>query len=367
MRSVDPRRVDEQVEVGRDGLAVARAGHPPVVLLAPVACELRAAGAKELLARLERKARITNWLDWALYAVRTEDIVVRSAEPPARTGEEDPQTAAGRWLANLVEQDGSVAFAVDARRGKRIATGPMHHGRAAVALRALERDRRWAPAASRARRWLEEDIEKALRGEPIASWPDEPAMIAGTLALACLAGIDLRRELTPWAERPELRASPWHGAQVVVALGREAPDSLWRACVAHLSVRPWAPWTVLAARARGEADVAHRASRALCESIRSALPFPGGCSATRVPETALTALVVEALHGSDDEDARAVVARARRFLRAAQLTGDSIPAPLDPDLAQGAFVASPVHVDYLRCDVSGHAFLALAHGGRRAR
>jgi hypothetical protein len=36
-----------------------------------------------------------------------------------------------------------------------------------------------------------------------------------------------------------------------------------------------------------------------------------------------------------------------------------MPAPLDPELADGAFPASPVFVDVLRCDVTGHALLAL--------
>ena len=88
----------------------------------------------------------------------------------------------------------------------------------------------------------------------------------------------------------------------------------------------------------------------------------GGCGATEIPETALTALVVEALEGTRSADARAAVARARRFLRRCQLLPESVPASLDPDLATGAFPASPVAVDFLRCDVTAHAVLALEPG-----
>jgi hypothetical protein len=45
-------------------------------------------------------------------------------------------------------------------------------------------------------------------------------------------------------------------------------------------------------------------------------------------------------------------------LRHLQWLGENIPAPIDHQLADGAFPASPV-VDLLRCDVGAHALLAL--------
>jgi AMMECR1 domain-containing protein len=357
-RVIDPERIEEQVEVGSDGIAVIREGHPPVVLLAHVARDLRA-NARELLARLARKAGLADWAGCTLFALRTEDIVVRPGERTASEATCDGRAMAASWLARLVGGDGAVAFAIDARTRQRLRTGPMHHGRAAVAVRALRERGNHPRVTARARAWLASEITKGLRGDPVDGWPGEPAMLAGTVALAQMAGIDFRRELAEVAASAAVHASPWHGAQVVAALGRDAPESLWRACVEDLAVRSWAPWTVLAARARDDADVAYRASRALCASIRTEAPHAGGCGTTQVPETALTALVVEALDGLCDADARAAVERARRFLRRAQLVRGSIPAPLDPGLANGAFPASPVVVDYLRCDVAGHALLAM--------
>jgi AMMECR1 domain-containing protein len=357
-RVVVPERIEAQVEDGNEGIAVIKKGRPPVVLLPHVARDLRV-DARELLARLARKAGLADWDGCTLFALRTEDIVVRSGEPAAQEDARDCRTMAAAWLAGLVGSDGAVAFAVDARKRQRLATGPMHHGRAAVAVRALQERGSHPRVTRRARAWLDSEIAKAMRGHSVEGWPGEPAMIAGTLALAQMAGIDRRRELAEVATSAALHASPWHGAQVVAALGRHAPESLWRMCVNDLAVRSWAPWTVLAARARDDAEITYRASRPLCASIRAAAPHAGGCGTTKVPETALTALVVEALDGLRDADARATVERARRFLRGAQLVRGSIPAPLDPDLANGAFFSSPVFIDYLRCDVAGHALLAM--------
>jgi AMMECR1 domain-containing protein len=356
-RAIDVERVEEQVEVGSDGIAVLKKGRLPVILLPQVARDL-SAGPQELLARLARKAGLADWKDCTLLALRTEDIVVRPGACKTPRVERDSQAMAASWLKRLVGRDGAVAFAVNARKRQCIATGRMHHGRAAVAVRALDAHGHHPRVARRAREWLKKEIMKGLRGQPVDGWPTEPAMIAGTLALAQLARIDVRRELADAALSTALRASPWYGAQVVAALGRDAPKPLWRACVDDLAGRPWAPWTLLAARARGDDDVAYRASRSLCASIRQAAPHAGGCGVTRVPETALTALVVEALDGLRDVDARDAAERARRFLRAAQWVPESIPAPLDPDLACGAFPVSPVVIDYLRCDVAGHALLA---------
>jgi hypothetical protein len=74
-----------------------------------------------------------------------------------------------------------------------------------------------------------------------------------------------------------------------------------------------------------------------------------------VPETALTALVVEAL--SPLGAARGARRRACEFLRRQQITGDPH-ASLVPDVSVGAFRGSPV-LDLLRADITGHALLAL--------
>jgi len=153
--------------------------------------------------------------------------------------------------------------------------------------------------------------------------------------------------------------SAWHAAQVAAALGREAPDTLWQACVAHLGATPWAPWTLLAARARGDAAVVEATAGPVVSSLRESAPHEGGCGVAEVPETAVTALAVEALQGLPGGDVGRATKRGRSFLRARQLLPGAIPGELDPDISAGAFVASPVVVDLLRCDVAGHAFSAL--------
>jgi hypothetical protein len=125
--------------------------------------------------------------------------------------------------------------------------------------------------------------------------------------------------------------------------------------VRDLDVRAWAPWTAIAARARGDAAVLARCAPALVASIRDRAPHAGGCSARPVPETALTAVTVEAL--APLAAARASVRRARAFLRAWQIP-DEPAAPLLPEIAAGAFPASPV-VELLRVDITAHAMLAL--------
>jgi hypothetical protein len=192
-------------------------------------------------------------------------------------------------------------------------------------------------------------------------------VVGGTLALARMAGIDVMQELAEAARAEHLRRAPWHAAQVVAAMGRDAPEGLWRSCVDHLAREPWAPWTLVAARARGDGEVIASSAQALARSIRRVAPHPGGCSAAEVPETAVTALVVEALDGLPDPDAREAVALGRAFLRRQLLVGDRIPPSLDVELARGAFAASPVVVDLLRCDVAGHAFSALGTRSRNWR
>jgi AMMECR1 domain-containing protein len=354
---VDPERVGDQVEAGVEGLGVIKDGRTRAMLLPHVTRDLRA-GPRDLLAHLGRKAGLADWSDATVFAFRTEDVIVRSGVRRRSVREGDSGARAAAWLARLVAPDGTITFAVDPRRRERFPTGIMHHGRAAVVVRALEGHAAHARTVARARTWLRRAIERALRGDPLEGWPADPAMQAGTLALAQLAGIDCGMELAERARTEAVLASAWHGAQVVTALGVAAPDALWRSCIRDLSQRPWAPWTVLAARARRDAATVREASRALVASLRSSPPNEGGCGTTDVPETALTALVVEALDGLDDAEARDAVRRGRRFLTRLQLLGEDVPAPLDPHLADGAFPASPI-VDVLRCDVVAHALLAL--------
>jgi hypothetical protein len=176
--------------------------------------------------------------------------------------------------------------------------------------------------------------------------------------MAAMAGIDVRASLVELARSDALVGSPWHGAQVVAALGRDAPERLWRSCVEDLERRAWAPWTCLAARARGDASVLEKTTGTLIASVRKAPPHAGGAGTLPIPEIALTALTVEALAPSTARDARAAVRRAREFLGTWQLVPGRIPAALDPKLATGAFVASPI-VDALRGDITAHALLAL--------
>jgi len=277
--------------------------------------------------------------------------------------EERPLDQAAGWLAARIGPGGAASFAIEPRSRATIALGPMHHGRAAVALAALAAHGGHRRALARGRAWLLREIEVSLAGRPVPGWPEEPAMVAGTLALAALGGLRVDRELRALAEqRPELAQNPWHAAQVAAALGPMAPRSLFRAAAGDLADRPWAPWTAMAARARGEARILERCERALIASIRTGPPHAGGASITPIPELAQTAVVVEALLPSSSSAAKAAVQRARAFLRRWQLLPGAIPASLDPALSAGAFPISPV-VEALRCDVTGHALLALLGDG----
>jgi AMMECR1 domain-containing protein len=358
VRPLDADAAEAAIEVGREGLVMTREGRPPGILLPSVARDRRAAP-REMLTLLAKKCGVKDWRDARLSAVTTEEVVVRAGEPEVAIRSHDPRADAAAWMARLVGKDGAVSFAVDARRRHLLATGAMHHGRAASVVRALREHGGYSAIAQRAAAWLQESIEAGVAGQPVEGWPTDVAMVAGTLALAKIAGLPVDRALREAAEAPGLQRSAWHAAQVAVALGRDAPPSLWKACADHLRERPWAPWTLLAARARRDASVIEAAARAVIDSLRREPPHMGGCGGREVPETAVTALAVEALEGLPDRAARDAVERGRAFLIDRQLLAPKVPAELNIDLAHGAFAASPVVVDLLRCDVAGHAFSVL--------
>ncbi len=351
----DPARISDHLEPGTHGVVCVRDGHPPVSLLPQVARDhgLDSGGLLESLAQKAGfgKAQLANT---HLFLFRTDDVAARQNRGPSAFGE--PLAEAHNWVADLVAADGRMEFAIDPRSGVRLRSGPMRHGRAAVALRALASSKRHSRVVKRCRAWLEREIARGLRGEDVEGWPDDPAVVAGTLAFASQAGIDVMAPLATYASRPDLALDVWHAAQVVGALGRESPPALFRACVLDLERRPWAPWTALAARALGESKVVSRCERPLVESLRSSSPHLGGAGVTGVPEHALTAVSIEALAGLGSKSARDAVARGRAFLRRWQL-GSGVSASLDPSACRGAFPVSPV-VSLLRCDVTGHAILA---------
>jgi AMMECR1 domain-containing protein len=357
-RRIDAALVERELEVGRHGLALVDAHARAIVLLPSVARDGRL-DVDGFVRTMAEKAKVprAEWGSAGVFLFRTEEIPVRR-EAARRAGRKrDPLDAAASHLARLVDAEGDVVFAVNPRSGARTARGEMHHGRVAVAVRALAAHGGHERVVARARERLSREVRVALRGREVQAWPQRPDVVAGTLALVAMSGVDVGRELRAWIEaHPDVAASPWHAAQAVAALGPDAPSALWDACVRDLDVHPWAPWTAIAAHACGDATVLARCAPVLAASIREAPPHTGGCSARPVPETALTAVTVEAL--APLPAARPAVRRARAFLRAWQIPDDP-PAALLPDIAAGAFPASPV-VEMLRVDVTGHAMLALA-------
>jgi AMMECR1 domain-containing protein len=357
-RLLNPENADDAIEVGTDGVSLVRDGHPAVIVLPHVAREERL-GPRELLDALLRKARADAgaWRQGGLYAFETEDIVVRRgarAEPAFAESTE----AAARWLASLVGADGAIAFAIDPRRRRRFAHGEMHHGRSAIVVQALAAHGKRPALVTRARTRLERDIRSALGGAVIEGWSPDPERVASTLALAIRAGVPLVRELVDFIEANKGPETPWYAAQVVAALGPLAPRELWESCIADLDRHSFAPWTLIAADARGDRERRVRAARGVAHALRVGPPHRGGASVSVVPETALTAIAVEALALHPAPWARAASARGREFLRRMQLVDGRIPGALDPELARGAFVASPI-IDILRGDVTGHALLAM--------
>jgi AMMECR1 domain-containing protein len=365
---VNPATAAEELELGVHGVAVVPEKAATVLLLPHVARDGRI-GPVELLQTLSRKAGLGDdgLGEHAVYLLETEDVVVR-VEPGTPTSK--GLDAARAWLASLVTPDGRVTFAIDPRARTRSEVGVMHHGRASVVAHALgdgDASAAHQSIAGRVRARLLAEARAALGGSSVEGWPQDAAQVAGTLALMLRAGIPLRRELGAFLAVHDVARSPWHSAQVVAALGVDAPEALWRSCVSDLDAHPWAPWTVLAADARGDLRVRERAARALVAGLRTQAPYRGAGTITAIPEVALTALAVEALSRHPAPWARAAVTHARSFIARTQLVGDRVYGALDPWTSWGAFPTSPV-VDWLRCDVTAHAVLALGTRQRsRAR
>jgi AMMECR1 domain-containing protein len=357
-RLLNPETAPDEIGIGTHGLALVRDRAPGAIVLPHVARDERL-GPRELLAALLRKAGVGDEAlrEGALYAFETEDVVVRGAGDAPRP-HSSAIDAAATWLASISHADGAVTFAVDSRARRLIPLGEMHHGRAAVVVQALAAHGKRPALVARAQKRLERDIRAGLKGASVPGWPVAPGLVAGTIALSVLAGASLADDLLAFIHAQHEPLVPWHAAQAVAALGSRAPDDLWALCVADLDRHPFAPWTLIAADARGDRPVRTRVARAVAEGLRADGPHRGGASVTALPETALTAIAVEALARHPAPWARAAMARGREFLGRMQLVGPRITAALDPELAYGAFSASPA-VDFLRCDVTAHALLAM--------
>jgi len=271
-------------------------------------------------------------------------------------GARDGASLGADWLERAVRPDGSVRFSLNPLSGEEHATGVMHHGRAAVVLEALRAQGRSAVADRLAER-LVRDVRAALRGEPVEAWPEQPARVAGTLALACLAGCDLKQELSTLARATSFEGEAWHAAQVVTALGPDAPPGLFELCVSDLERAGWAPWTARAAGALGNVEVRARCVRHLVVSLNG-LDASGCTVELPAPAVAQVAATVEALAGEDSAEVAQALLAARAYLLRWQFS-ERPPPGLDPERDRGAFPVSP-EVWELRTDVTAHAVLALS-------
>jgi hypothetical protein len=361
-RVMPAREALRQLEVGRHGLVVIEDGRAGTVLLPCVARDsmLGPSGMLDALAvKAGRKAR-GELNEVAL--VESERFVLRPGRCAVRSARSRMDGAA-RWLAARVRSDGSIDHGVDARSGRTHRTGPFQLGRSAVVVRALDAHGRHAQVVSRARVALVEAFRAALDGDG-DGLPRTPAERAGSVALAVLAELPLSRELEALArhETSSIGSNAWHAAQVATALGRRTPGALAKAALAPIELDAWAPWSALAADALGEKRLARRARDRIASGIAERAPHAGGARTAEVPETALTALAIEALAGSAPHASAA--SRARRFLETLAFhREDDVPAALDPALALGAFPLAP-HADFLRSDVTAHALLAITSAPR---
>ena len=361
MRS--PRLVDEStllsdLELGTHGIGLLRDDGGPVFLLPTVARDSRL-DARGMLGALHRKAGPA---PGSLFLFDADTVVVRRDRPTRTSRALSPRAAAVAWLTSLMRPDGSILFAIDARTGASSDVGAMHHARGASVVHALATAGGRPKLLARARERLVVDIRSALEGHAVPGWPKSPAEVAGTLAHAVRAGIPLREETLAYValHQEAIARVPWHAAQTVAALGLEAPPVLWTACEQSLAKTPWAPWTVLAMKARGvPVPAAREAVGGLVNAVRSSPPYVGGVMGAAIPEVAITALTVEALLAYPSvKGAREAAARARAFLMRHQLLRDTTPACFDPSTTEGAFVAAPA-ATLLRGDVTAHALLAM--------
>ncbi|HEY1532536.1 MAG TPA: AMMECR1 domain-containing protein [Polyangiaceae bacterium] len=339
-----------QFAAGVHGLALVKADD--VVLLVPDVAREQGLDEEGFVCALEHKAGLerSRWDALEVFAFETERVVARCHEP-ARA-REDPLTGALGWLARQVESDGRVRFGIDSHGGQPVFSGFLRHARAASLVQALALDERHADVTARARAWLCSEVERARAGDAVVDWPRELPQVAGTLALCCLAGVEVQSALLPLAGAAELLAEPWHAAQVATALGGRAPSELWQVCVQALEQQSFAPWTVIAAHRRGDGATFERALRALQEHMPRASEFGF------VAEPALAGLAVEALALASDPDSRALHARSVALLQRCQLWADADPAP-DSSWVHGAFPLARNQV-FLRVDASAHVALALA-------
>src|SRR5262249_19239027 len=157
---------------------------------------------------------------------------------------------------------------------------------------------------------------------PVEGWSTEAPVVAGTLALAALAGLNVASPLRELARSDAVTGVPWHAAQVACALGRDAPERLWKACVRSLDSDPRAPWIAMAASRREDWPVFERIAVALASSVREHGPHAGGVGSGSVPELALTAVTAEALEPSRTEAFRRARLLARAFVEQHQVMGD---------------------------------------------
>lgn len=339
IRRARPVRADEAgslVEAGVHG--VARVDAESVTVLLPSAAREKGLDANAVLDALAKKANLPRSDEGIVWLLEVDDVSSRGLRM------KDAQSGARSFLESLVAADGAVAFEVDAGTGQTKPDGPMRYGRIAVAIEALRAV--GSAKGARATRWLVRELARGFRDE-------RPDVALGTLALAARAGLDV--PLASLADGIDVAAcSPWHAAQAASVLGSRTPKALWDACVRSLDARPLAPYTLMAARLRGDGAVVERCASALESSIRKNPPFVGGAAFTPIPETALTAVSVEALAGLPG--ARQAIRRARAFVLARQIA--QVPAAMHPGVL-GAFRASPI-APILRCDIAGHALLAIA-------
>ena len=341
-----PVRADEAeraLEPGVHGVALARDGVATVLL--PSVARERGHDASRTLEVLARKAGVARADEGLVWLLDVDEVSSRAVRARA------PRAAAKTFLESLVAGSGEVAFEMDAATGALASSGTMRHGRAAVAIEALAA--LGSPKARKARAWLARAIDRGLsRGGE--GWPERPDVILGTLALAARAGVEVPLESFALGV-DAASCSPWHAAQAASVLGSRTPASLWDACVAGLAARPFSPYALMAARLRGDGAVVERCARALVDVVRRAPPWEGGAAVTAIPETALTSVAIEALAPLASRDADRAVRAARSFVLARQILAPS--ASMHPRCL-GAFRASPV-APTLRCDVAGHAALAL--------